>query len=68
LVHFGPNAANVFDQNRAFAGVGHKVGRWGRVEAGYLNQLIQQSSGLAYESNHTLRISWLSSAPLRRSR
>lgn len=65
FVHFGPNAADVFDQNRAFAGVGRKAGRWGRVEAGYLNQLIQQSSGLAYESNHTLRISWLSSAPLR---
>lgn len=65
LVHFGPNAADVFDQNRVFAGVGRKAGRWGRVEGGYLHQLIQRNSGLVYESNHTLRISWLSSAPLR---
>ena len=65
LVHFGSNAAGVFDQNRVYGGIGRKTGRWGRAEAGYLHQLIQQSGGLVYESNHTLRLSWSSSAPLR---
>lgn len=65
LVHFGANAAGVFDQNRIYGGLGRKTGRWGRAEAGYLHQLIRHSSGLVYESNHTLRLSWSSSAPLR---
>ena len=64
MVNFGSNA-NVFDQNRAYAGLGRKAGRWGSVETGYLHQLIKQGGGLVYESNHTLRISWSSSAPLR---
>lgn len=65
FVNFGANAANVFDQNRVYAGIGRKIGRWGDVETGYLHQLIQHSSGLVYESNHTLQLSWSSAAPLR---
>lgn len=65
LVNFGSGAGHIFDQNRARAGLGRKTGRWGSVEAAYLHQLIQHGDGLVYESNHTLRLSWSSSAPLR---
>jgi hypothetical protein len=40
---FGKNVpTNVFDQNRAFAGLGIQLPKLGRLELGYLNQLINK--------------------------
>ncbi len=65
MFNFGNHTPTLFDQNRAYAGLGRKAGRWGRLETGYLHQLIHQSNGFVYESNHTLQLRWISSAPLR---
>jgi len=66
FVNFGRNvAANVFDQNRAYAAPGRKAGSWGRIEVGYMHQLVQQRSGRVLESNHTVQIAWFSTSPLR---
>ncbi len=55
FVNFGKNVAlNIFDQNRAYVALGYKVPRLGRVELGYLNQLIVKSDGVKIENNRTL--------------
>ena len=65
-VNFGRNvAANVFDQNRAYLALGKSVNRSWKVEAGYLNQLVQQRNGRILECNHTLMVSILSSLRFR---
>jgi hypothetical protein len=62
---FGANhGASVFDQNRAFAGIGYRVTRNNRLEVGYLHQFVAQRNGIVEESNHTLRVQWTSFAPL----
>jgi hypothetical protein len=57
---------NVFDQNRAYAGVGYQAGRHTRLEAGYLNQLVLRANGLEMENNHTLQLALYSTAPFRK--
>jgi hypothetical protein len=47
---------NVFDQNRAYFAFGTKIPKVGRLEIGYLNQLLLKSNGLQVENNHTLQI------------
>jgi hypothetical protein len=55
---------NIFDQNRAYAALGFKLGKIGRVELGYLYQLLQQrklvtttsTPQLIFENNHTLQV------------
>ena len=43
FINFGKNVgANVFDQNRLAALVGYKVNKNVKIEAGYLNQILQQ--------------------------
>ncbi len=57
FVNWGKNIKfNIFDQNRAFVGVGYKIPKIGKIEAGYLNQLILKSSGVNLENNHTLLV------------
>lgn len=57
--NFGKNVlSNVFDQNRAAAGVGHYFSKSGLVQMGYLHQYIQKGDGIRYESNHTLTLAF----------
>lgn len=57
FVNWGKNVKfNIFDQNRAFIGLGYKIPKIGKLEAGYLNQLILKSNGINLENNHTLLI------------
>lgn len=57
MFNFGRNvAANVFDQNRAYAAVAYSLPRSSRLEVGYMNQILQQRNGRIFESNHTLQI------------
>jgi hypothetical protein len=63
---FGTNVTtNIFDQNRAFVGLGYVLPKVGRLEVGYMNQTINK--GIAYddvdsrilskrEVNHTLSV------------
>lgn len=56
FVNFGKHVANnVFDQNRAYIAVGYKVPKLGRVELGYMNQLLLKYDGIRIENNHTLQ-------------
>ncbi len=58
--------ANVFDQNRAFAGLGWRfTARW-RAEAGFMQQLIIRADGRSAEDNRTLAVSVFSTTPLLR--
>lgn len=69
FVNFGNDVAyNLFDQNRAYAALGYSIGKIGRVEVGYLYQLVQQRKLLTtadpvqniIENNHTLQIALIS--------
>jgi hypothetical protein len=61
FVNFGKNvAANLFDQNRAYAALGYAAFRASRIELGYLNQLVQQRNGRILEVNHTVQVGWFS--------
>lgn len=65
LIGLPPNyGARPWDQNRAFAGIGRAFGGAGRLEAGYLHQLIGQRNGRVFESNHTLLVTFTSTVPL----
>lgn len=62
FINFGKNVGlNILDQNRAYLALGYKIPKIGRVEIGYLNQLIVKSDGLKIENNHTLQVSVSSS-------
>jgi len=64
FLNFGRNvAANIFDQNRAYAAIGRGIGKQTRIEFGYLNQLIQQRNGRIFEVNHTLQLGVFSTFP-----
>ena len=64
FVQFGKNVgANVFDQNRAYLAIGTKIPKVGRLEFGYLNQLIIKSNGIQVENNHTLQLGISSTLP-----
>jgi len=57
FIQFGKNIGlNVFDQNRAYIAIGTKIPKIGRLEIGYLNQLLLKSNGIQVENNHTLQI------------
>lgn len=67
MVNFGRNvAANVFDQNRAYLALGKALNATTRVEAGYMNQIVQQRNGRIFEMNHTMMVSVLSSLRFRK--
>ncbi|QHL88807.1 DUF2490 domain-containing protein [Nibribacter ruber] len=57
FINFGESVqANIFDQNRAYAGLGYKFSKAASLEIGYLHQLVQQSNGINFLSNHTLQV------------
>lgn len=57
FIAFGENVRyNIFDQNRAYIAIGFKIPKLGRLEIGYLNQLIFKSDGINVENNHTLQV------------
>jgi hypothetical protein len=67
MVNFGKKVRfNTFDQNRAYAAIGYRLPKWGRLELGYMHQLIAKGDGILLEENHTLMLSLSSSVPLRK--
>jgi hypothetical protein len=67
FVNFGENVQmNIFDQNRAYAAIGYKFPKWGKLEIGYMNQLVVKSDGLKIENNHTLQVGFYSTLDFRK--
>lgn len=67
FVSWGRNVGrNVFDQNRAAALLGWRAGANTRLEGGYLQQLVFKGDGVQVERNHTLLVTLVQGAPLRR--
>jgi hypothetical protein len=61
FLNFGGNLDNNhFDQNRAFAGIGHKLDKFTALEVGFLEQTLQKRGGANWENNHTVAV-WLTS-------
>ncbi|MEI9814407.1 MAG: DUF2490 domain-containing protein [Acidobacteriota bacterium] len=61
MFNFGKNVdRNVFDQNRAFIGLGRNLNDTTRVEAGYLEQDTHRRGGELYLRNHTFQITLFS--------
>ena len=57
FINFGEHVGiNIFDQNRAYLALGYKIPKIGRLEIGYLNQLILKSDGIKEEFNHTFQV------------
>ncbi|MFI5203046.1 MAG: DUF2490 domain-containing protein [Flavobacteriales bacterium] len=57
FIGFGKNVGlNLIDQNRAYMAIGYKIPGVGRLEIGYLNQLVVKSDGIKIENNHTLQL------------
>ncbi|MCE3259851.1 MAG: hypothetical protein K0S12_1492 [Bacteroidetes bacterium] len=65
---FSNTIVHAFDQNRAYISLGYKIPKAGRLEIGYLNQLILKSDGIRVENNHTLQVSLTSSIPFFRQK
>lgn len=64
FINFAPkHGAGVFDQNRAYAAVGHSLGKAGKAEFGYMNQILARRNSAIRESNHTLQIGFFTSLP-----
>jgi len=56
FINFGKHvAANLFDQNRLYAAFGYRIPQVGRLEIGYLYQVILKPDGIKIEQNHTLQ-------------
>lgn len=69
FVNFGENVqANIFDQNRAYAALGYKFPKWGKLEIGYMNQMIVKSDGVKVENNHTLQVGFSSTLDFRKNK
>lgn len=68
LLNFASPGTPTFDQNRAFGGLGYNVGRFTRVEAGYLQQSLLQRNGRILELNHTMLVSINSRFPFRKAK
>jgi len=61
FLNFGKNVGlNYIDQNRAYIALGYKLPKLGRLEIGYLNQLVVKPDGLKVENNHTLQLGMIS--------
>lgn len=64
FVNFGGDfRRNGFDQNRIFVGLGRKLAPHWRLEAGIMEQTLQQRGGRVWEANHTATIVLFSEAP-----
>lgn len=65
FISWGANVAgNVFDQYRLIAALGYRHSRRLRLEAGYLEHLVQRPNGRQLERNHTLVVALLTSQSL----
>ena len=65
--NIAPNKGpRTFDENRAYAALGRRVGRSNSFEIGYLYQLVAQRNGVVNEHNHTLQFAWFSRTPFAR--
>jgi hypothetical protein len=61
MLNFGKNvAANIFDQNRLYFALGYQFPKVGKLEMGYLSQIIQKPDGVKIERNHTLQLGFTS--------
>lgn len=61
LLNFGKNVAeNIFDQNRLYFALGYQFPGIGKLELGYLNQIIQKPDGVRVERNRTLQFGFSS--------
>lgn len=68
-INFGKNVAyNIFDQNRAYLALGYRIPKLGRLELGYLNQLIFRGDGIKVEQNHTLQVGLSSNIEFRKKK
>jgi hypothetical protein len=57
FVNFGKEARfNLFDQNRAFIGMGYQINTNSNITLGYLNHRLIKSNGIDVEQNHTLQL------------
>ena len=62
--NYGKNVyKNVFDQNRAFTGIGYRFRPDLRVEVGYMEHTVQGRGGNLYQHNHTFQITLFSAIP-----
>ena len=69
FISFGKNVrSNIFDQNRAYIALGYKIPKVGRLEIGYLNQMIFKANGTSVENNHTLQIGLASVLEFRKAK
>ena len=69
FVNFGENVqSNIFDQNRAYAALGYKFPKWGKLEIGYMNQMVVKSDGVKVENNHTLQVGFSSTLEFRKKK
>lgn len=67
-VNFGKEIRfNVFDQNRAYAGLGFQINKTCNVQLGYLNQLIFKSDGMRVENNHILQLAFFCNLDFRKA-
>ncbi len=68
FIGFGNNVPNIFDQNRAYAGLGYKLSKEASIEAGYMYQITQQRNRTVFQHNHTLVIGCSYNFDFRRTR
>jgi hypothetical protein len=67
FLNFGGNRGpRYLDQNRAYGAFGFKLGRFEKLEIGYLHQLVPQRNNRVIEHNHTIQIGIFSSRPFRK--
>jgi hypothetical protein len=67
FINFGENVQmNIFDQNRVYTALGYKFPKWGKLEIGYMNQLVVKSDGVKIENNHTLQVGFSSTLDFRK--
>ncbi len=57
FVSFGKRVAyNIFDQNRLYFALGYRFPKLGRLEMGYLSQIINKANGTQVENNNTIQL------------
>jgi hypothetical protein len=67
-INFGKNVKyNIYDQNRAYGGIGYQFSTKGNVQIGYLHQAIFKADGIHVESNHTVQFAITYNVDLRKS-
>ena len=66
FINFGKNVAmNLLDQNRAYAAIGYKIPKVGRLEIGYMLQTVVKADDIKIEDNYTLQVGLLANIPFK---